>query len=333
MSGDGVQLTDLGGNAAAVEPRERRDKFYHELTDDQLEIIGGPVHRDDRPLVDSGMDHVVVKGLRQRRKECFGNEIEGGVHAGRLSRFTMMCYAPPSLTTVPLYLLISVYVIQFYENVGASLGLLAFFQALARGFDVITDPTMSYISDSCRHKMGRRRPFLFYGAPLYGMCLFCLLTPPPSLGETGASVWFGLFYIAFFLMSTFCNIPYDALAPELTDNPEDRNLLFFMCTMFDGLGSMAAAMLPLMVTMGISGNRQERPDRYTSCNNPGSYTLADGTQVERADHKIDALSAVGSWFFGSSSAPGKTATWEVRAQREEGKKEGRNKGGKEEMKE
>jgi len=43
-----------------------------------------------------------------------------------------------------------VYVIQFYETLGASLGLLAFFQALARAFDVITDPTMSFISDSCR---------------------------------------------------------------------------------------------------------------------------------------------------------------------------------------
>lgn len=66
-------------------------------------------------------------------------------------------YAMPSFSTVPLTLLISVYVIQFYEKLGAPLSMLALFQALARGFDVVTDPTMSYLTDSWRGKRGRRR--------------------------------------------------------------------------------------------------------------------------------------------------------------------------------
>ena len=140
----------------------------------------------------------------------------------RLSKWTMLAYAPPSLTTVPMAFLISVYVIQFYEQVGAPLGLLAFFQALARAFDVITDPTMSYLTDSCRHKQGRRRPFMFSGAPFYAFCLIMLLFPQPQLSPVGVSCWFGFFYIGFFLFSTYCNIPYDALAPELTSNPEVR---------------------------------------------------------------------------------------------------------------
>ena len=76
----------------------------------------------------------------------------------------------PSFSTVPLTLLISVYVIQFYEKLGAPLAMLALFQALARGFDVITDPTMSYLTDSWRGKNGRRRPFMFAGCIPYGKC-------------------------------------------------------------------------------------------------------------------------------------------------------------------
>jgi hypothetical protein len=33
---------------------------------------------------------------------------------------------------------------------------------------------------------------------------------------------FGAFYIAFFLFATYCNIPYDALGPELTGNNAGR---------------------------------------------------------------------------------------------------------------
>ena len=43
-----------------------------------------------------------------------------------------------------------------------------------------------------------------------------LMTPPGSLGPTPVSIWFGVLYCLFYLMNTYCNIPYDAMAPELT---------------------------------------------------------------------------------------------------------------------
>ena len=197
--------------------------------------------------------------------------------------------------------MISIYVIQFYERIGASLGLLAFFQALARGFDVITDPTMSYISDSCRTKHGRRRPFMFIGAPIYCSFLVCLLTPSPELGEVGTSVWFGVFYIMFFLFYTFCNIPYDALAPELTDNERDRNLLFFTCNIYDGLGGLLAAGMPVAAEIFMLNYRSTNPQLYKSCDQP-------------VDGVINALSSDGPWPFtstGRSVPPKSVREWEA----------------------
>lgn len=202
---------------------------------------------------------------------------------GRLSWGTIMAYAPPSLTTFPLSILITVYVIQFYEQLGATLGLLAFFQALGRAFDVITDPSVSYLTDSLRSKHGRRRPFLVTGAPVYAIILICLLLPTPSLNPVELSIWFGFFYIFFFLCATYCNIPYDALAPELTDNQKDRSLVYFICTLFDGLGSLCAAMLPVgMGTFMDFWRETSNTQRYTSCDRAG---------------KIDALSSPGPWFL------------------------------------
>ena len=48
-------------------------------------------------------------------------------------------------------------------SLGTSLAFLSFFTALARSFDVITDPLMGWISDSTKSQFGiegRRRPYM-----------------------------------------------------------------------------------------------------------------------------------------------------------------------------
>ena len=94
---------------------------------------------------------------------------------------------------------------------------------------------MAYWTDSCRSKMGRRRPFLFFGAVPYGLFLIMLLYPPPSLLNNELAIWFGCCYIAYYLFNTFTNIPYDALGPEVTDDQDDRSCLFLACqvSLFD----------------------------------------------------------------------------------------------------
>lgn len=276
-------------------------QYYADMPRHRSVWMEQPLSAADMELVKQGSSKDIIKALHIRREEHFANHIEGPVRNGKLSRWLIMAYAPPSLTTVPLTVLISVYVIQFYEKVGASLGLLAFFQALARAFDVITDPTMSYVTDSFRSRHGRRRPFLLTGAPFYGLALFCLLCPWPSLGSFGVSVWFGVFYITFFLFATYCNIPYDALAPELTDNQNDRADVFFVCTMFDGLGGLAVALFPVGFGQGIDWYRTTRSEQYASCDHP-----------DESGH-VNALSAVGLWLFGGkSSAPASIAAWSGR---------------------
>ena len=119
--------------------------------------------------------------LSKRRNEHFPH-VEGPLQSGRLSAWTYISYAAPSFSTTPCSVLISVYLVPFYETVGAQLAYIAFFVALARSFDVLTDPLMSYFTDAFRSKWGRRRPFMITGAFLpYGL-LFMLLCMPPLAG-------------------------------------------------------------------------------------------------------------------------------------------------------
>ncbi len=221
------------------------------------------VEEEDEALLNKGFVKNVVNALRFRRRASFINEIKGSVTTGKLSCCVKWAYAAPSLATTSLTVLISVYGIQFYEQVGASLSYIAFFQAMARGLDVISDPSMSYWTDSCRSKHGRRRPFIAAACVPYGICLVGLLFPYPTFDGVTTSIWFGIFYILFFLCNTAANIPYDAIGPELTDNSDDRSRLFSLVSLFEGLGSLAAVALPVLLRTLI--NKMRSID-YTSCN-------------------------------------------------------------------
>ena len=77
-------------------------------------------------------------------------------------------YTMPTFSTLPVIMLLAVYLNVFYESLGCNLAYLSFFIALARGLDVVSDPLMSYISDSSRINKnfwmsGRRRPFMLIG--------------------------------------------------------------------------------------------------------------------------------------------------------------------------
>lgn len=87
-------------------------------------------------------------------------------------------------------------------------------------------------------------------------------------------------------MTTFTQIPYDALGPELTDNPDDRSRVFFFCTIFDGLGALVAVILPVMLPSYVNIYRSKADDEiYYSCNNLESGRIGlDSTTVNAADN-------------------------------------------------
>ena len=115
-----------------------------------------------------------------------------------------------------LYMLMSVHITPYYETIGASLSYLAFFTAFARSWDCLTDPFMGYITDSTKSRYGRRKPYIFIGAPLFAIFSIFLLSPgfiAPSLksSSTAAAWWFGIFNLCFYLSDSLTHIPYNAL--------------------------------------------------------------------------------------------------------------------------
>jgi GPH family glycoside/pentoside/hexuronide:cation symporter len=144
----------------------------------------------------------------------------------------------------------------FYSDVVlVPLGYIALAVAVARAFDAITDPLMGWISDRTRTRWGRRRPWMFIGAPLCAVAFVLLFSPPEGLGPITAATWFISTFALYFLFHTVYSIPHYGLGPELTFDYRERSSLFAWMEGFTLLGTICAAALPGLVLIPRFGER------------------------------------------------------------------------------
>lgn len=91
-------------------------------------------------------------------------------------------------------------------------------------WDAVTDPLIGHLSDQCRSKYGRRRPFMMAGMiPLF-FCTILLFTKV-DFGNGGTFIYYGIAGILFWTFYTMYVIPYFALGAELTRDFNDRTTL------------------------------------------------------------------------------------------------------------
>lgn len=94
---------------------------------------------------------------------------------------------------------------------------------LGRIVDAITDPLVANFSDKFISRLGRRRPFIFVGAPFLFLIFYLLWIPPNKSGESITNfiyliIMSGLFWTFF----TVASIPYVSLLPEIAVTSNDR---------------------------------------------------------------------------------------------------------------
>jgi GPH family glycoside/pentoside/hexuronide:cation symporter len=169
----------------------------------------------------------------------------GPAPGARLAVGVKLAYGMPAFAGAAMAVPIAVHMTKFYsDTVGVALGFIALAQALARAFDAITDPLMGWISDRTNTRWGRRRPWIFVGAPIAVIFFVMLFSPPSDLDPARAVAWFTASIFGFFVLNTIYGIPHYGLGPELTSDYHERNSLFAYregCIM---LGTMLAAAVP-----------------------------------------------------------------------------------------
>lgn len=135
---------------------------------------------------------------------------------------------------------------QIFIPQGLFLGLtlIGLITAVGRVFDAVTDPFIAGKSDSCKHRLGRRIPFMRYAALPFGAVTVLMFCSPVS-GESGINgVCLFIFAMLFYLCMTCYCTPYNALIPELGRTQTTRiNLSTFISVTFFA-GTAIAYLVP-----------------------------------------------------------------------------------------
>lgn len=110
-------------------------------------------------------------------------------------------------------------------------------------FDAVTDPAMGYASDRFRTRYGRRKSWVFVGAPLLTASVWMLLNPGPQSTIAYLAFW----YIFLRVGSTLLGVPYAAWGAELSNDYHTRTRIQSAREKFVLLGLIGAALVPALI--------------------------------------------------------------------------------------
>ncbi|MGZ5959476.1 MAG: MFS transporter, partial [Rhizomicrobium sp.] len=118
--------------------------------------------------------------------------------------------------------------------------------AIALFFDAFADPIVGQISDNLRSRWGRRHPFMYASAIPVAVAYFFLWNPPHW---SNGALFYYLIALAIIVRTfiTFYEIPSTALAPELTDDYDERTAILGYRYMFGWLGGLGMTALAYLV--------------------------------------------------------------------------------------
>jgi GPH family glycoside/pentoside/hexuronide:cation symporter len=108
--------------------------------------------------------------------------------------------------------------------------------------DAFMDPIVGQMSDNWRSKWGRRHPFMYIAA-LPVAVSYLALWNPPALSPQLMVVYLTVVAIVVRTFITFFEIPSSALAPELTDDYDERTAILGYRYMFGWLGGLGMTFL------------------------------------------------------------------------------------------
>lgn len=142
---------------------------------------------------------------------------------------------------------------------------LAIFIALIS--DALSDPVVGYWSDNFRSKWGRRHPFMYAAAVPVAVSYYFIWNPPEGWSDQQLFWYIVVLAVVIRTFITVYETPSAALAPELTDDYDERSSILSFRYFFGWSGGNAMTVIlftfifPAFVTATIV-NGQFNPDAY-----------------------------------------------------------------------
>ena len=141
------------------------------------------------------------------------------------------------------FFLVMSYLTFFYTDIfGISSYVVATLMLVSRFIDAFTDPIMGMLGDNKTSKIVKYLPLIIFGAPVLGLLVFLLFTAP-EMSATMKVVYAYVIYILYSLASTVVNIPYHALTPVISKDPQQRTVIV---TWKQGMGTVSQFIITIL---------------------------------------------------------------------------------------
>jgi glycoside/pentoside/hexuronide:cation symporter, GPH family len=179
---------------------------------------------------------------------------------GKLSFWTKLAYGAGDLGAAITGNILLFYLSPFFTDVaGLRPSIAASTQLVGKLWDAVNDPLVGVLSDRTKSGMGRRYPWMIFGAIPLGI-FFCLQWIVPrfsadnTINQWGLFAYYTIISIAFNTAYTAVNLPYTALTPELTQDYNERTSLNSFRFVFSIGGSILSVLIVGFIASKIPGN-------------------------------------------------------------------------------
>ncbi len=150
------------------------------------------------------------------------------------------------------------FVLYFFTAVaGLSPALAGSVILLGRFWDAVNDPMVGWLSDRTSSPLGRRFPWMLAGVIPLAICTALLWTVPPVESQWGLFTYYAVLSLFAFVAYTSVQLPYTALAAELSDDYDERTGLIGFKAAFSIGGSILGLVLAQIVFARVSNPQQQ----------------------------------------------------------------------------
>lgn len=167
----------------------------------------------------------MTKTLPKRKmlRYCLA-DIAKGLFNGMIGNYLLYFFQPTVKSGLPILLP--------QNKLLGFITVMALITGLGKIVDAVTDPLVASLSDKCKHKAGRRMPFLRAAAIPYAACVLLIFYAPFAAGSVANAIWVGVFLLAYYTAYTFFFIPRNALVPEIIPDAKVRVGYYGISTAF-----------------------------------------------------------------------------------------------------
>lgn len=162
----------------------------------------------------------------------------------RLPLWREILYGGGNFTASMFGTIIGTWLSFFYiDTLGYNAGAIGVAMVIYSIWNAVNDPLMGYVSDHTRTRMGRRLPYVLFGALPLGLSFIFIFSPPTASLHSPFSqiLYYTLSLCVYDFFFTTVLLNWEAVVPDMYAGEKDRSRIIGIAQICDVLGGVVAS--------------------------------------------------------------------------------------------